>query len=101
MSFKPLAGQLIGVLVDCVGDPAARTAIVCRSWQRIVGSAVARRTVARDFDDGVLVVEVTDPSWVDVLDGMTEELVARMNAALGKRRIRRIEWCSVAAPPTP
>lgn len=92
MSFRPVSEGLVGMLLEWVGDPAAREAVICRAWAAAVGTTVARRAVAREYRDGTLVVEVTDPSWVGTLEAMSGELRAKVNAALGGEWVRAIEW---------
>lgn len=94
MTFESIRSGLAGVLASWAGDPEVRARIVTRTWPRVVGEQVARRTEARSFDDGVLHVAVLDTSWETTLRQMSGELVGRMNRALGKKVLRRIEWLS-------
>ncbi|MFQ5744697.1 MAG: DciA family protein [Acidobacteriota bacterium] len=92
MSFESIAVRMAAVLLDWVEDPVARSAILCRIWSRAVGPAVARRTEAHGLADGVLRVEVLDTAWGKVLEEMAPELLAKLNAALGRPLVRKIEW---------
>lgn len=63
-----------------------------RTWESAVGDNVSRRCRAVGFEDGVLTVEVTDSSWARQLEGMSRELISKVNDALGDTWVRHIEW---------
>lgn len=98
VTFESLEAGLAGILTSWTGDPDLRVRIVIRSWARVVGAQVARRTEARNFEDGVLGVAVLDSGWETALRDMSGELLGRMNRSLGRRVVRRIEWLPASRP---
>ena len=92
MSFRPIGSELQAILGEWLENPEARRLVLQRTWQRAVGDSVARRCRPLQFEDGVLTVEVTDSSWAPQLATMTGELISKINGALGKPWVRRIEW---------
>jgi hypothetical protein len=81
--------------VDLAGGaiPArrARELALHRAWVRAAGEQLARRARPLRIVRGVLEIEVADPRWGQVLDGLIPSLAARMAAAdpsLGIRRFR-------------
>ncbi|HYM81105.1 MAG TPA: DUF721 domain-containing protein [Candidatus Limnocylindria bacterium] len=58
------------------------------AWPDIVGERIARRTRARSFQDGVLLVEVEGSAWLQELGYLKRELVAQLNRRLGSNQVR-------------
>ena len=71
---------------------AAQQSIVFAVWRRVVGEAVTTHSSPRAFSKGVLTIDVLDPAWVSALEGMSAEILGKLNGALGKRVVRMIEW---------
>ena len=94
MSFKPVGAALHGLLAEWLENPEARQVVLQRTWERAVGEAVSEKTKPLAFDDGVLSVEVADSSWAPELEKMSAELITKVNEALGKTWVRRIDWVS-------
>ena len=92
MSFKPIGLELSSVLASCIENPAAQEPIVFAVWRRVVGEAVTARSNPRAFSKGVLIIDVFDPAWGNELEGMSSEILGKLNGALGKRVVRVIEW---------
>lgn len=61
------------------------------AWPIACGSAVAARTVALDFNDGILRVEVPDVGWRAELRSLAQQYLAVINRYTGSG-VRRIEF---------
>ncbi len=61
------------------------------AWPLACGSAVAERTIARDFADGVLRVEVPDAGWEKELLNLAPRYLAALNRYSGQK-VERIEF---------
>lgn len=96
MSFRPLGPALGKLLEEWLENPDARRVLLERTWERALGGEIADRCRPTGFADGVLSVEVVDDSWRPQLMDMGPELVAKVNAALGKDWVREISWVSGA-----
>jgi predicted nucleic acid-binding Zn ribbon protein len=59
-------------------------------WERTVGSAIALAAVPTSEHNGVLTVTCEASVWAQELDLMAEELIARLNSALGAAEIREL-----------
>ena len=66
------------------------------AWPVVCGSAVAERTRAVHFEDGVLQVEVPDPGWKAELQTLAPRYLVAINR-YSSQPIRRIEFQIVAA----
>jgi predicted nucleic acid-binding Zn ribbon protein len=61
------------------------------AWPVVCGSAVAERTRAVAFQDGVLCVEVADPGWKSELQALARQYLAVINRYTTEA-VRRIEF---------
>ena len=66
------------------------------AWPVVCGSAVAERTRAVRFQDGVLSVEVANSRWKSELQGLAPRYLAMLNQYTTEA-VHRIEF--VVAPP--
>ena len=64
-------------------------------WPLVCGAAVARKTRATAFHDGVLTVEAPDAAWQAQLSDMAAQYVAALRKPLGER-VQRIEFVVAA-----
>jgi hypothetical protein len=61
------------------------------AWPLVCGSAVAERTRAVQFADGILRVEVPDAGWKREMQSLAPRYVASMNRYAGQK-VERIEF---------
>jgi predicted nucleic acid-binding Zn ribbon protein len=61
------------------------------AWPMVCGSAVAERTRAESFADGILRVTVADAAWKRELQALAPRYVAAINRYVGQR-VDRIEF---------
>jgi predicted nucleic acid-binding Zn ribbon protein len=73
---------LIGAL-----PPPTLLAEVQRAWPRAAGDAFARATEPVRERDGVVWVSCASAAWAQELDLMSERVVARLNATLGREAV--------------
>ncbi|HEY6768102.1 MAG TPA: DciA family protein [Candidatus Sulfotelmatobacter sp.] len=79
--------------------PAADAAL--SAWPVVCGSAVAERTRAEAFAEGILRVSVADAAWKRELQGLAPRYVAAINRYV-PQKVERIEFSvrsSAAAQP--
>lgn len=69
--------------------PAGESAFL--AWPVACGSAVADRTRALTFEEGILRVEVADPGWQRELTALAPRYLAAMNR-YASTAVRRIEF---------
>jgi predicted nucleic acid-binding Zn ribbon protein len=98
MSEPVRIGKAIGELAAGWGIlEAAETARLIAAWERIVGSAVARRCQPVLLKDGLLRVEAFAPAWAGELKYLAPEIVRRVNEELGGETVSEVR-ISVARP---
>jgi predicted nucleic acid-binding Zn ribbon protein len=67
------------------------------AWPLACGIAVAEKTRAIGFNDGILTIEVPDAMWRTELRGMSSKYLAALRQVLGNS-VQRIEF--VLSPPS-
>jgi predicted nucleic acid-binding Zn ribbon protein len=70
-----------------------RQAQVIPEWPRLVGPQIAAVTQPDSVSpDGTLFVNVATSAWMNELQLMAPQIMARVNAGRGAGRIRTIRW---------
>ena len=66
---------------------------VIPEWPRLVGPQIAAVTAPESVSpDGTLFVRVATSAWMNELQLMAPEIMARVNAGRGAGRIKTIRW---------
>lgn len=68
------------------------------AWPVACGRAVAARTTAREFTDGVLQVEVPDAGWKKELQALAPQYISVINRYT-REKVRRVEFLVAAKKP--
>lgn len=85
---RPIA-QALAVLTS-TARPATTLAQVQEVWTGAAGAAIAAAAHPTAERDGVLTVTCAAAVWAQELDMMSDELVRRLNSALGSEAIREL-----------
>jgi len=90
---KPAASALGGLLVQ-VASRSGRGAALAGVWRQVVGETVARHSVPRRFEAGMLVVACDAAQWRDSLEAQRPALLARIQAVVGEASVRSLvfQW---------
>jgi predicted nucleic acid-binding Zn ribbon protein len=88
----PIAQVLTGVLARLRPETAAGMLDVWKQWDRVVGEETARNARPAAFNGSILLVHVSSPVWIHHLRFTKEDLLSRLNAALGRRRVSDIKF---------
>lgn len=102
--MKPLASLLPDLFRQYAADGHWPEPVAAALWNEIVGEHLARRTRPVEISRSRLVVLVPSSSWKRQLRALREEIVSRLNQALGtniSRVVFRIDSTVEQAPPTP
>jgi len=70
---------------------------VCRRWDALAGPAIAANTRPVGLKDRLLLVEVFDNVWMQQLQFLKAELIARINDGLPEPWIEKIRF-KIATP---
>ncbi len=61
-------------------------------WNEVVGEQIARVTEAVKIDKGVLVVRVHNGPWRNELTLLKDDVIEKINAALGEKVVKEIRF---------
>jgi predicted nucleic acid-binding Zn ribbon protein len=92
--MKHARGTLKKIFADSVCSKSGQDAPLL-AWPVVCGAAVAKKTQALSFVDGVLLVAVPDVAWRSQLENMYQQYLAGVNQMAGKQ-VKSI--CFVVAP---
>ena len=65
---------------------------VWQVWDGIVGDVIAKNTKPAAFKGRILLVYVTSSTWVHQLQFLKDEMIAKLNEALGKSLIDDLKF---------
>lgn len=86
-------GVALQELVGSIGiGKALRQYEVVTSWPALVGDQIAKVTVAKRMENGVLFVEVANAPWRAELTMRRGEIARKINAAVGKNVVKEIRF---------
>ena len=93
--LEPAASGLEKIVTQSVrlADPAETPLL---AWPLVCGSAVAQRTRALNFQDGVLRIEVPDTGWKAELQSLAPRYLAVIQRYVTER-VQRIEFVIAAS----
>lgn len=61
-------------------------------WEAAVGPAIAENTRAAAFRGNLLIVHASSSAWIHHLHFLKQELIAKINRALGKTLVKEIKF---------
>ena len=91
---KPVhIGSIIDdVLKTCRREPEGELIRVWHIWDNIVGEVISKNAKPAAFKGRILLVYVTSSPWVHQLQFLKEEMIAKLNEALGKSLIDDLKF---------
>ena len=89
---RPVSFALEGFAASLA--PATLLAEVQRAWPEAAGRRFAPHSEPAKERDGVVTVACSEAVWAQELDLMSELVVTRLNAALGRPAVRRLRVTS-------
>ncbi len=69
----------------------ARRLTIGRAWRQAVGEQIANRTEPDSFRRGVLIVKAASAAWQNELVFLREDIIAKVNAALGGEMVKELK----------
>ena len=82
--MEPAGSGLQKVMADALHRVPAEDSPLL-AWPLACGTAVADRTRAVKFEDGILRVEVSDAAWREQLKSLAPRYIATLNQYVGRR----------------
>ena len=91
-SFVHIGSVIDGVLKNYRSKPAFELTKVWRLWEDAVGETIAKNARPAAFKGKLLIVHVISSTWLHQLQFLKNDLMAKINAALGKPLIQEIKF---------
>ena len=89
--MKPLGDVLFGLYRGTPQNGEWVVACLEGSWAGLLGDRLAAVCRPYCLEGGCLVIEITDRSWADALQGMATELCARIGSAT-RNEVRQLRF---------
>src|SRR5262244_499150 len=86
-----LIKSLPTVLRAVGSSPEVAEAAALTAWKHSIGEGLQNHAVATKLETNTLIVEVRDAIWQKQLGSMKEQLLFRVNSALGQAIVKDIE----------
>ena len=91
-SIKTLGGAIRDLIENLGISRKIREYDAVIQWNEVVGEQIARVTEAVKIEKGVLVVRVHNGPWRNELTLMKDDVIEKMNAALGDQEVKEIRF---------
>lgn len=82
------------VIRDVLAEPRLRSGValgrLTRSWEQVVGPALARETAPVGLSEGLLVVAASSPAWAAQARFLVAEIGRAANRELGRDDVRSV-----------
>ncbi|HMT09488.1 MAG TPA: DUF721 domain-containing protein [Pyrinomonadaceae bacterium] len=90
--MEPIFATIPGIVYGLDVENNVTPSLAFAAWRNIAGDLLNERTVATKLEDSQLTVAVEDETWQKHLEGLAPQMVARLNGALRKGEVKRIEF---------
>ena len=90
--FVHIGSVIADVLKTYRRDPDGELIRVWHVWDSTVGDAISKNAKPAAFKGRILLVYVTSSTWVHQLQFLKEEMIVRLNDALGKSLIDDLKF---------
>jgi predicted nucleic acid-binding Zn ribbon protein len=99
MSFSRPPRRLAAALTSVEADTAPRTmlAAVQSAWPRAMGEAIAAEAQPVGEREAVITVACRSATWAAELDLLSEQLLERLNQALGESQVAALRFTADGA----
>ena len=90
--FVHIGNVIDGVLKNYRSKPDFELTEIWRLWDETVGESIAQNARPAAFKGKLLIVHVISSTWIHQLQFLKTDLMAKINAALGKPLIQEIKF---------
>ena len=90
--FVHIGNIIDGVLKDFRSTPDFELTDIWRLWDQVVGETIAPNARPAAFKGDLLIVHVSSSTWIHQLQFLKNDLIVKLNAALGKPLIQEIKF---------
>jgi predicted nucleic acid-binding Zn ribbon protein len=89
---QQIGGPLLEILTRLDSEGHFEIVRLTRMWPEVVGEAIARRTEISSLKFHTVVVKVSGAMWIQELNLMKPQILARLKGAMGNDAVREIRF---------
>ena len=90
--FEHIRGVIADILKNYRRESDEELLQVWHVWEGVVGDVIAQNAKPAAFKGRILIVHTTSSTWVHQLQFLKEEIVGKLNTALGKTLIDDLKF---------
>jgi len=90
--FVQIGNVIDGVLKSFRSEPDYGLTKIWRLWDEAVGETIASNARPAAFKGKLLIVHVISPTWIHQLQFLKNDLMSKLNDALGKPLVEEIKF---------
>ena len=90
--FVHIGNVINGVLQQYRAEPDFELKAVWRLWNETVGETIAQNARPAAFKGNLLIVHVSNSTWIHQLQFLKNDIITRLNTALGKPLLKEIKF---------
>lgn len=90
--FVHIGNIIKDVIEQYRSEPDLALKNVWQFWDEAVGESIARNARPAAFKGKLLIVHVNSSAWIHQLQFLKEDLISKLNAALGKPLVEEIKF---------
>ncbi|HEY2933913.1 MAG TPA: DUF721 domain-containing protein [Acidobacteriota bacterium] len=90
--MKPIGSFLAQLAKDFQNQPIVVEVIIKGQWKSLVGDRISNNSLPVSFDEGTLLVQVSDERWLAELNNLSDEIRRRLNGFFEKEIVTRIQF---------
>ena len=90
--LEHIGSVLPDVLKTCRCEPGGNLSQVWDLWDNAVGETIAANARPEAFKGKILLVHVTSSAWMHQLQFLKENIIKKINDALGETRVEEIKF---------
>jgi len=90
--MKPIGTFLAQLAKDFQDQPIVVEVIIKGQWKALLGERISNNSLPISFDNGTLVVEASDETWLAELSSLSEEIRRRLNGFFEREVVTAIRF---------
>lgn len=90
--MEQLFGAIPSVLRGLGPNADVDEAVIFAAWERCAGDLLKERTAPLEFYENRLVIAVLDETWRRHLEGLSPQMLVKINGSLGQGKVKFIEF---------
>ncbi len=90
--FEPIGPIIDTIIKTYRRESDSQLVQIWNLWDSVLGDPIGDNARPAAFKGKILLVHVTSPAWIHQLQFLKKEMIAKLNAALGKELIEDLKF---------